>query len=97
VLLGRQAVSEVRRRAMCRAHRLPGFGGRRRLRLVIEADGAAWHDDKITREDDAEKTAILEAHGYRVLRITWDQAVHHPQQALARIRAALAAAVRTAR
>jgi predicted transcriptional regulator of viral defense system len=65
----------------------------RRLRLVIEADGAAWHDDKITREDDAGKQAILEAHGYRVLRITWDQAVRHPQQTLARIRAALAAAV----
>jgi hypothetical protein len=60
--------------------------------LVIEADGAAWHDDKLTREDDAEKQAMLEAHGYRVLRITWEQAVRHPQQTLARIRAALGAA-----
>lgn len=64
----------------------------RRLRLVIEADGAAWHDDKLTRENDAERQAILEAHGYRVLRITWEQAVRHPHQTLARIRAALAAA-----
>jgi predicted transcriptional regulator of viral defense system len=60
--------------------------------LVIEADGAAWHDDKLTRENDAEKQAMLEAHGYRVLRITWEQAVRHPQQTLARIRAALGAA-----
>jgi hypothetical protein len=63
----------------------------RRLRLVIEADGAAWHDDKLTREDDAAKQAMLEAHGYRVLRITWEQAVRHPQQTLARIRVALEA------
>lgn len=63
----------------------------RRLRLVIEADGAAWHDDKLTREDDAAKQAMLEARGYRVLRITWEQAVRHPQQTLARIRVALEA------
>jgi hypothetical protein len=66
----------------------------RDLRVVIEADGAAWHDDKLTREDDAQRQAILEAHGYRVLRITWEQAVRHPQQTLTRIRAALAAAAR---
>jgi len=61
----------------------------RALRLVIEADGAAWHDDKLTREDDAAKQAILEAHGFRVLRITWDQAVCHPRQTIARMGAAL--------
>ncbi len=69
----------------------PGLMWRDR-RLVIEADGAAWHDDKLSREDDAERQAILEAHGYRVLRVTWTQAVRHPQQTLARLRAALAAA-----
>ena len=25
--------------------------------LVIEADGADWHDDRLTREDDAERQA----------------------------------------
>ena len=30
-------------------------------RLVIEADGAEWHDNPIAREDDAERQAILEA------------------------------------
>ena len=58
-------------------------------KLVIELDGRAWHDDPLTRELDAERQAILEAHGYRVLRITWDQLVRHPQQTLARIAAAL--------
>lgn len=64
----------------------------RDLRLVVEADGGAWHDDPITRQQDADKQAILEAHGYRVLRITWEQAVQHPQQTIARIRAAIASA-----
>jgi very-short-patch-repair endonuclease len=57
-------------------------------RLVIEADGAAWHDHRIAREDDAERQALLEAHGERVLRITWDQAIARPSQTLARVRAA---------
>ena len=67
----------------------PDFLWRAR-RLVIEADGAAWHDDRLTRELDAEKQAALEAAGYRVLRITWKQAIRQPQQTIARIRAALA-------
>jgi len=59
-------------------------------RVVIEADGAAWHEHKLTREEDAAKQAILEAHGFRVLRITWDQAVRRPEQTIARILGALA-------
>ena len=57
-------------------------------KLTIEADGAEWHDDRLTREDDAERQAILEAHGDRVLRITWAQAVAQRRQTLSRIRAA---------
>ncbi len=53
--------------------------------LVVEADGAAWHDDPLAREDDAERQALLEAHGERVLRVTWSQAVGRPAQTLARI------------
>jgi very-short-patch-repair endonuclease len=57
-------------------------------RLVVEADGAAWHEHKLAREDDAERQALLEAHGERVLRITWDQAIARPRQTLARLRSA---------
>jgi very-short-patch-repair endonuclease len=57
-------------------------------RLVIEADGAEWHDFRLAREDDGERQAILEAHGERVVRITWDQAVRKPAQTLARLGAA---------
>jgi predicted transcriptional regulator of viral defense system len=57
-------------------------------RLVVEADGAAWHDSRLSREDDAERQALLEAHGERVLRVTWKQAVSRPGETAARIRAA---------
>lgn len=58
-------------------------------RLVVELDGRRWHHDPLTRQDDAVKQAILEAHGYRVLRITWWQIVSHPRQTLRRVGAAL--------
>ena len=57
-------------------------------RLAVELDSRRWHHDPLTRQDDADKQAILEAHGYRVLRITWRQIVDHPQQTLRRVRAA---------
>jgi very-short-patch-repair endonuclease len=57
-------------------------------RLVVEADGAEWHDDRLAREDDAERQALLEAHGERVLRVTWSQAIARRRQTLARLRAA---------
>jgi hypothetical protein len=59
-----------------------------RQKLVVEADGATWHDDRLSREDDAERQALLEAHGERILRVTWEQAIARPRQTLARIRAA---------
>ena len=56
--------------------------------LVVEADGAAWHDDPLARADDAERQALLESHGERVLHVSWRQAVGRPAQTLARIAAA---------
>ena len=55
---------------------------------MIEADGAAWHDNPLAREDDAERQAILEAYGERVLRVTWEQAVGRGAETLRRVRAA---------
>jgi hypothetical protein len=57
-------------------------------RLVIEADGAAWHDHKVAREDDVERQALLEAHGERVMRVTWEQAIARATETLARFRGA---------
>ena len=57
-------------------------------RLIVEADGARWHDGALARADDAGRQALLEAHGERVVRVTWTQAVARPRQTLDRLRAA---------
>ncbi len=53
-------------------------------RLVIEADGP-HHDDPLERAADRERQRILEAHGYRVIRVTWAQAIAHPAATLRRV------------
>lgn len=57
-------------------------------KLIVEADSRTWHDNKLAREDDAERQALLEAHGERVVRVTWQQAVADPSQTMKRLRAA---------
>jgi len=57
-------------------------------RLIVEADSRAWHDHRIAREDDAERQALLERAGERVLRVTWAQAIARRDQTLARLQAA---------
>jgi very-short-patch-repair endonuclease len=72
------------------------IGGRRIIpdlrwpeqRLVVEADSAQWHNTPQARVDDAERQALLEAHGERVVRVTWAQATAHAAQTLRRIEAA---------
>jgi hypothetical protein len=57
-------------------------------RLVVEADGRRWHGDPLARADDADRQALLEANGERILRITWEQAVGRRSQTIARLKAA---------
>jgi hypothetical protein len=57
-------------------------------RLIVEADGAAWHDNRLARQDDAERQALLEAHGERVVRVDWQQTVARSAQTFRRIVAA---------
>jgi very-short-patch-repair endonuclease len=57
-------------------------------KLIVEADGAAWHDNALARADDAERQALLEADGERIVRVTWHQAVTQPHQTIARLRGA---------
>ncbi|HET8755056.1 MAG TPA: type IV toxin-antitoxin system AbiEi family antitoxin domain-containing protein [Solirubrobacteraceae bacterium] len=54
-------------------------------RLVVEADGAVWHANAIARQDDAERQAILEAFGERVVRVSWEQAIRYPRETIARL------------
>jgi Transcriptional regulator, AbiEi antitoxin/Protein of unknown function (DUF559) len=51
-------------------------------RLILEADGAKWHDPI----EDAERQALLEAHGERVVRTTWAEAIRRPSAVLAKVR-----------
>src|SRR5215210_2105735 len=53
-------------------------------RLVVEADGP-HHDDPLERAADGKRQAILEAHGYRLIRVTWEQAIARPAATLRRI------------
>jgi very-short-patch-repair endonuclease len=50
-------------------------------RLIVEADGARWHDPVL----DAERQAVLEAHGERVLRVSWEQATIDASATLRRV------------
>jgi very-short-patch-repair endonuclease/predicted transcriptional regulator of viral defense system len=59
-------------------------------RLIVEVDGARYHDTPFARRNDAYKQARLEAAGYRVIRLTWDQVTRRPAQTAARINRALA-------
>ena len=55
---------------------------------MVEADSREWHDNPQARADDAERQALLEAIGERVVRVTWEQATAHVAQTHARLAAA---------
>jgi very-short-patch-repair endonuclease len=57
--------------------------------LILEADGQTWHDDPISRRDDAQRQAELEQDGERVIRVTYEQVTSHPEQTIERLRQAL--------
>jgi very-short-patch-repair endonuclease len=49
-----------------------------RERLLVEADGRAWHDAPDRRDDDRRKANAFERLGWRLLRFTWADVVHRP-------------------
>ena len=51
----------------------------------METDGRRYHDNPVAQRNDAAKRAMLEAAGYRVLRVTWDQIRDQPRQTVQRI------------
>jgi very-short-patch-repair endonuclease len=58
-------------------------------KLVIELDSRRWHEGAFAQAKDRNKTADLEAEGYRVMRITSDDLKDHPTRTAQRLRAAL--------
>jgi very-short-patch-repair endonuclease len=63
-----------------------------RQRIAIEVDGRRHHDDAADRfDDDRARGNELVALGWRVLRVTWNELVQHPDRIVAQLRALLAA------
>jgi hypothetical protein len=58
------------------------------LRLIVEVDSERFHDDPLSRHEDALRQAELEALGERVIRVRTADMRQRPQQTLARLRAA---------
>lgn len=59
-------------------------------RLVVEADGFAFHSDRAAYRRDRERLNDLERCGWRVLRFTWEDVVHRPDHVLTLVRDCLA-------
>ena len=60
------------------------------VRLVVEIDGRAHHSDELAFQRDRSRQNRLVALGCRVLRFTWDDLVHRPENVAAAVCAALA-------
>ncbi len=72
------------------------FGGDPRVdfawidaRLVVETDGAAFHDSLSDRANDELRDRALEAAGWTVLRFSWNDVAHRPTSVITTVRRAL--------
>jgi len=61
--------------------------------VAVEPAGARWHSTRRARIRDEARADMLRALGWNVLDVTWDEAINHPDQLIARVRAALCASV----
>lgn len=62
----------------------------REQKLIVEVDGDRFHTSTYARDHDGRRQALLEAEGYRVLRVSYRQLVEEPDRTIARIAHALA-------
>ena len=58
-------------------------------RLVVETDGFAFHADRERYRSDRRRTNGLVLEGWRVLRFSWEDVVHHPDAVVEAVRRAL--------
>lgn len=63
--------------------------------LIVEADGYAFHSDRLAYRRDRERMNHLERLGWRVLRFTWEDVVGRPQHVVELVRHCLEAGIRT--
>ena len=57
-------------------------------RLAVQLDGFEFHRTRRDRERDATSDADLELVGWRVMRLTWDDATVHGERTVRRLRLA---------
>jgi very-short-patch-repair endonuclease len=55
-------------------------------RLVVEADGFAFHSDRAAYRQDRDRLNALERLGWRVLRFTWEDVRSRPEHVVAAVR-----------
>lgn len=65
-------------------------------RIVVEADGYAFHSQRAAFETDRARDARLASEGWVVLRFTWQQLLNDSHQVVARLAATLAGRARVA-
>lgn len=58
----------------------------REQRLVVECDGRRRHDPEDARERDRVRDNELERAGWRLLRVTWSDVMHHPDSVISLVR-----------
>lgn len=58
------------------------FAACRRVGVVVEVDGFAFHSSPHSFENDRRRDAQLTASGVTVMRLTWRQIVHEPEAML---------------
>jgi very-short-patch-repair endonuclease len=61
----------------------------RSLRIVIEADGFAFHSDPLARARDRQRRNRLEIEGWVVLTFTWEDVMFDPHSVVRDVAAAI--------
>jgi very-short-patch-repair endonuclease len=66
------------------------------LRVGVEADGFEFHDNELRRKRDRRRVGAIEATGWQLLIVTWDDIVSTPERTIDRIRLAIQRALAVA-
>ena len=59
--------------------------------VALECDGFAWHGNRLRWKRDRRRVAQIEALGWRIIFVTWDDVTLHPDETLHRVALALRA------
>ncbi len=62
-----------------------------RLWAICECDGFEWHGNRLQWKRDRRRVAEIEAQGWRIVHVTWDDVTKHPVETLDRLALALRA------